>query len=223
MNVEEILTLFRRETEDPTYDGSIPDSYSLWSNFQLIQYLNQAVNEFASKTYCLKDYTNFNLEVEADNQFIDLDNRILKVEHAELVSTNRVLKVITLEEFVTKYGPTWTTRIGTPQVLISDIEYDKLVLWPIPESDDTIKLTVRRIPLEDLDQMDDTPEIPSQYHYGLLHYMKFQAFSSPKAVLSGLMNLAGMERANWEEFLLRAIRDFKTKTRGPSVTRYGGI
>lgn len=221
MNVEEILTLFRRETEDPTYDGSIPDSYSLWSNFQLIQYLNQAVNEFASKTYCLKGSAE--LKVEADNQFIDLDNRILKVEHAELGSTNRVLKVITLEEFVTKYGPTWTTRSGKPQVLITDVEYDKLVLWPIPEVDDTIKLTVRRVPLEDLDQMEDTPEIPSQYHYGLLHYMKFQAFSSPKAVLAGLINIAGMERSNWEEFLLRAIRDFKTKTRGPGKIRYGGI
>lgn len=226
MNVNELITLFRRDTEEATYtyDRNLPDSFSIWSNYQLINYLNQVQNEFATRTYCLKDSNTFEITLIKDDSWIDIDPVILKVERVESLTSNRILPVVTMEEFIMNtFNRSWETKTGVPEYCISDIETDRFRVYPIPEEDNTIKLTVRRLPLEDLSSIDDELEINRKYHYGLLHGIKSLAYSNPKAILAGFAPLQVLERNNWEDFLLRSTRDFKVKTRGPGKIRYGGL
>ena len=49
--VNDMLTLFRRSAEDSAFypDRNFPNATSLWSNFELIQYLNEAQRIFAER------------------------------------------------------------------------------------------------------------------------------------------------------------------------------
>lgn len=226
MNVNQLITLFRRDTEDSAYyfENNMPDSVSLWSNFQLIQYINQVVDEFAKRTYCFKDSTNFILPIYANTPTIPISDRILKVERAELLSNNRLIPVISIEEFYNHFpSKSWETETGIIQYAISDIDYDTLRLYRIPEASDNLKLTVRRLTLNPVTSVEDELEIPYQYQYGLLHGLKVFAYNTPKAIAAGYFNLIPFEKQSWEEYLLQAARDYKVKTRGPGKIRYGGL
>lgn len=226
MNVSELLALFRREAEDSTftYDHNLPDSFSLWSNFQLITYLNQVQEEFAIRTFCFMDSTNFIPEVTEADPWIDIDERILRVERAELVSKNLLLDLKSIEEFQTSIRPgTWETKTGTPKYLITDIETNKYRLFPIPVEDDTVKLTVRRLPFNVINELNDELEIPRRYHFGLISGLKLYAYANPKAVSLGYGSLLPYEQTKWEDVLLRATKDYNVKVRGPGKTRYGGL
>jgi hypothetical protein len=158
MTVNEIITLFRRQSEDSAYthDRDMPDSISLWSNYQLIQYLNEGQREFAEETYCFKDGDNFSLPVTNGIPDYEIDERILKVERAELMSTNTMLKLKSIEEFQQSsyyddYGhrraSSWEKHTGTPTTLITDIDSGYFRIYPIPVDDDTVNLALRRLPL----------------------------------------------------------------------------
>jgi hypothetical protein len=234
MTVNEILTLFRRQSEDSAYthDRDMPDSISLWSNYQLIQYLNQGQNEFAEETYCFKDGDTFSLSLTGDVPTYEIDERILKVERAELLSTNRMLALKTIEEFQQSsyyddYGhrrsASWEEHTGTPNSLITDITSDEFRVYPIPTEDDTIKLTVRRLPLYTLTALTDELELPERYQYGLLYKLQKEAYSNPKALLMGYGDALMIATKSWSDFVSNASKRIKIKTRGPGKVRYGGI
>lgn len=232
--VNDMLTLFRRSAEDSAFypDRNFPDSTSLWSNFELIQYLNEAQKIFAERTYIFKDSKSFKPAITAADPWVDLDERILKVERAELVSSEAILTIQTIEDFqqsryVDDYGirkvTSWESRTGTPQVVIRDIELDKLRLYPIPTEDDYLKLTVRRLPLSELTDRTDEIEVPYKHRYGLLYFMQKEGFSKPKALLAGYGDAALKANAEWNNFLSNAASTVKIRTRGPGQTRYGGL
>lgn len=223
MKVKELVTLFRRQSEDATIFDDMPNQFSLWSNFQLIQYLNQAQNEFAERTFCFKDDTTFNIEIEADTAKYELDSRILRIERAEVISTKSILDIKSIEEFVMSAGGSWEERVGPPRILITDIVTDEVRVYPIPEEDLEIKLTVRRLPLEQLITLEDDIEIPERYQFGLLYRMQKEAYSTPTALTAGFGDALVIATSNWDTYLNTASRTFKIKTRGPGKIRYGGI
>ncbi len=233
-SVSDLITLFRREVDDPAYyvDRNLPQPNTFWSNFELIQYIDQGQKEFAERTLIFKDSLSFRPKVVTDSPWINYDERIIKIERAELNSDNRILPVITIEDFQTQfylddYGTrrtmSWEELTGLPRLLIRDIERNKLRAYPIPEEDDTLLLTVRRYPMEDLTRINDELEIPSRWQYGLLYKMKQEAFKNPKALLSGFRDAAVVAKRDWEDFLNTAESKIKIRTRGPGQVLYGGI
>jgi hypothetical protein len=234
MTVNEVITLFRRQSEDSvyTYDRDMPDSQSFWSNFQLIQYLNEGQNEFAEETYCFKDGDSFSLSLTGTEATYEIDPRILKVERAELLSTNTMLKLKTIEEYQqTSYrddyghrkASSWEEHTGTPTTLITDIDSGYFRVYPIPTESDTVKLTVRRLPLNVLDSLDDELEIPQRYQYGLLYKLQKEAYSGPKSLLMGYGDALAVATRNWIEFISNATKRIKIMARGPGKVRYGGL
>lgn len=241
MIANELITLFRRNAEDAsyTYDTNMPSAMSLWSNFQLLQYMDQAQKEFAEKTYCFKDNSNFTLNIVAPvapatdyNPEIYYDPRIIKIERAESLTDNTILDVLSMEEFqmsafVDDYGikrsASWETRTGKPRSLITDITSNSVRLYPIPDAVDMIKLTVRRYPLRDIESLDDELEVPQRFQYGLLYKMQSEAFKNPKALISGYGDAAVAAKADWDNFITDAYKHFRVKTQGPGKIRYGGL
>ena len=231
MTVNELITLFRRSAEDSAYthDRDMPESFSLWSNYQLIHFIDQAQKDFAEKTYIFRDDQNFNIIVETGIPNVSLDERVLRIERAELLSSNHLLAVKSIEEFQNSTGQddygvsrhaSWEERTGTPDVLITDINSGYARIYPIPEADDEIKLTVRRLPLIDLVDLDEELEIPSRYQFGLLYKVQIEAFSSPKALLMGYGDALVAAKEKWEDFLIQAHKQVRVRTRGPGKTRY---
>jgi hypothetical protein len=233
MTASELITLFRRQSEESAYtsDSDMPSAASLWSNYQLIQFINQAQYEFAERTLCFKDGTTFLLDVEADEPTLTIDERILRIERAELITADRRLDLKTIEEFdqtgIDDYGirrsTSWRTRTGTPQFLITDITADTARLYPIPEEDDTLQLTVRRHPLVEITDFDDELEVPTRWQYGLLHKLKMEAYSTPQALAVGFSNALLVAEREWEKFIVDASSTIKKKTRRAGKIRYGGI
>lgn len=232
--VKDLITIFRRETEDPTYhlDYNLPQENSLWSNYELIQLIDQAQKEFAERTLIFKDSTSFKPVISEDDPWIDFDDRILKIERAEVESSERILPIYTIEDFQTSvyvddYGirkvASWESATGSPQCLIRDIRKDKMRIYPIPEEDDAIILTVRRLPLNDIALLNDALEVPSRWQIGLLYYVRKEAYRKPLAMVNGLDKLIPIVENDWEQFLSKAESSTTIKTRGPGRVRYGGI
>lgn len=232
--VADLITIFRRRTEDPAYhlDFNLPNSNSLWSNYELIQLIDQAQKEFAERTLIFKDSENFDTDVTAGNPWVDYDPRILRIENAELNSSNIPLNVITIEDFKTSvyvddYGirkdASWENRTGTPIYLIRDIRQDYLRLYPTPTTADTLLLTVRRLPLGDITELSDDLEVPSRWQLGLLKYVEKEMYSKPIAVLGGFGELGISAKIGWEEFCNHAASRIQIRTRGPGKVRYGGL
>lgn len=233
-SIVDLITLFRRESEDPTYtyDRNLPEADSLWSNFELIQYIDQGQKEFARRTLCFKDSLSFRPTITADSPWIKYDDRILRIEKAELNSTNIVLPVLTMEDFHTQYFiddygnkkmASWETRTGTPRCLIRDMEQDYLRAYPIPTEDDTLLLTVRRLPMEDITNLTDEIEISNRWRYGLLHKLKSEAYNKPKALMLGFEKASFRAELDWDKWLNEARSRMNIRTRGPGQVRYGGI
>ena len=151
--VKDLITMFRRNIEDAAYypDRNMPTEDSLWSNYQLIQFLNEAQKEFAERTLIFKDSQSFDPAITEADPWITLDPRILRIERAELASEDRVIPIVTIEEFQVSYfvddygykrSASWETRTGPLQALISDIEAGYLRAYSIPEEDDVLDMEV---------------------------------------------------------------------------------
>jgi hypothetical protein len=233
-SVGDLITLFRREVDDPTYyaEQNLPQPNTFWSNYELIQYLDQAQKEFAERTLIFKDSTSFHPFIWANDPWVDFDEKIIRVERAELNSSNKILPVYTIEDFQTQvyvddYGiqrhASWENQTGEVRCLIRDIELNKLRTYPISNIDDQLLLTVRRYPLLDITSVDDSFEIPSNYQLGLLYKVKAEAFKNPKALMAGFGDAAVVAKRDWEDFLNRVDSRTKIRTRGPGKVRYGGI
>jgi len=229
--VKDLITMFRRNIEDAAYypDRNMPTEDSLWSNYQLIQFLNEVQKEFAERTLIFKDSQSFDPAITEADPWITLDPRILRIERAELASEDRVIPIVTIEEFQVSYfvddygykrSASWETRTGPLQALISDIEAGYLRAYPIPEEDDVLELTVRRYPMSDLTDIDDKLEVPERFQFGLLHGLEAYALATP---MFPVPQAAMAAKARWEQFLDRADSRTKIKTRGPGRVRYGGL
>lgn len=230
----DLITLFRREVDDPAYfpDANFPDAKSFWSNYELLQYLDQAQKEFAERTLVFKDDDSFKPAIVEDDPWVELDPLILRIERAEIESTEVIVPVYTIEEFQTSlyvddYGirrtTSWESNAGVIQCFIRDIYQDKLRAYPIPEQDDFLLLTVRRYPLNNITALDQVLEVPERWQFGLLYGMRKEAFRNPKALAAGFGNAVTLAEADWENFLIKAVSREQIRTRGPGKIRYGGI
>lgn len=233
-SVADLITIFRREVDDPAYylDRNLPQPNTLWSNYELIQILDQAQKTFAEEVLIFKDATSFRPKITEDDPWVYYDPRILRIERAEVSSTEIILPVITIEDFQTTgfiddYGHrrvrSWESKTGTSQYIIRDMRDDYFRLYPIPEEDDTLKLTVRRLPMEDITNLTDEFEIPSRWQYGLLEYLRKEAFRKPSALNSGFGDAMAAATNAWNSFISHAESKTKIRTRGPGQTRYGGL
>lgn len=233
--VGDLLEIFRREVDDPTYfsDAGLPQGNTLWSNYQLIQMLDEAQRIWAERTLGFKDYTTFTLDIIAGENVVDYDPRIIKIERADLVSAKERLALMSMEEFsqaayYDDYGRAIRAaidgdRTGTPRVLITDAGADTMIVWPKPTEDDTVTLYVRRRPLSTLTAATDDLEVPEAYQLGLLHRVRSEAYSQPKALAAGFAESGLKAAADWETFLLRCSSRNFIRSQRPGRMRYGGL
>lgn len=134
-----------------TYYWEYSDAGCLHKNAELIQLLNTAHREIALRTNCYRDASESDLcqisVVDGTNQY-DLDSRIITVEDVRLASTDESLVKWTLRDY-RETASAYTTT-GTPTHYMEENRPFRIALYPIPDDDDTLYLTVHRYPLEDM-------------------------------------------------------------------------
>lgn len=239
MLVKSLIREFRLHVDD--LEPEEDEDALLWSDEEVLSYLNEAINEFAQETEVLIDSSNAltQLVVTADDPLIPYDYRIIRFGRAcyDLTSSQSldIVSILNVQDstYFNDYGlnmstSAWMVQTGNPRVLLSDMETQQLRAYPIPVVDTTIAVTVRRLPLKQITQDDAdgvavSPEIPQRFHRKLLTYMKMLAYGKEDGETYDRVNMvkyAGM----WERDLL----DIKTRLereRGkrPRVVKYRDV
>ncbi len=233
--VTELLAQLRLDLEDPEYPGSgqTPDSDSLWSNAELIHYIDQAQKQLCLEVDVLPDATSFTSTVTAGDKWILRDPLIARIREGYMTTYGRVIKPTTQVEiargYVTDdYGLTaqrsdWRSTTGVPDFVITDMDAAQLRLVPESTVDDTIEWSVYRLPLEDVVSTGSELEIDPLFHYKILWYAKALAFNKQDAETQD-MTRAREAKSQWNNKVVpEAHKYFRRKYRTPGTTGYGGI
>jgi len=148
--LDDMISKFRREMEDTV------EPY-LWSEDDIVDYLDQAQDEFCEKVDALTSIVE--ITYSATDEYVDLPNYVTRVRYAELVDGTRVA-LFNAEEWredrglsddygVSIHQSSWQTDTNEKvSAVITDLETDKLRLYPIPTADSSLKVHVYRRPVE---------------------------------------------------------------------------
>lgn len=184
MNTTELLTAFRAEVVDE-------EEPYLWSDEDIFRYMNEAQLMLCRKAQGISDSTSdvAKVSITSGEESSTLDERVLKVRGAQLVSNGRPLRLLNYEDLqfeqVSDYGmqqiSALPSRPGPVKAMIVGME-DHLVQWvDIPQEDDEVRLVIYRLPIETLNDFDQELEVDARHHNSLLWWMKALAFQKQDA------------------------------------------
>lgn len=172
MKLDALLDVVRTEIDD------LQEPF-LWSDRELIEYADDAQNEACRRARLLldsEDATVCRIVLEAGTAVYALDPRVIRVERAIVAGDVMPLRMC-LRRHVDRMLPGWEDMTaGPPEVLIPDWQSRSIRLVPAPEQAGTLRLTVVRLPLVALNDLDDEPEIPEHFHRNLRHWIIHRAY-----------------------------------------------
>lgn len=206
MNLLEI----KEECWDIARDYALVDEDRLWPSNEMDRYVNRAYKTIARETKCIVDaitpsvclinssvvdyttYTAGTLDYMWANNvdeylyhknvcpyLYDLHPSIIEIEEVKWVY--RPWKLLKVSSSKWQQNPKWEQIIGTPTEFATDLVNKKIALNYRSEEEDTLQLKVRRMPLTDLANDDDIPEIREQYHILMLNGILAQMYRKQDA------------------------------------------
>jgi hypothetical protein len=156
----------------------------LWSDGELVGYLNETINEAAEKAKLFRDSTTAaicQITVHAADLTQDyaLDSRILEIYSAKLSGQSLSLRRRTKAE-MDALNPDWRNETAsTPWAFLTDYSESYITLHPKSNLDGILYLSVLRLPLTQM-SLTTTPvpslEIPFRHHPRLLNGMMSRAY-----------------------------------------------
>ena len=172
MNLEDLIKFYREQAQDKK-----PPFFC--SDEQLTIYANEAQDEACRRGQLLRQSTGpmCQLAFEPGAEVVPLDSRVVKVLRSMV--DGLPVSVITAQD-MDQMHPGWeadTVRCR-PRVLVSGMTTDALHLWPVPEVAGEIRLTVQRLPMKQMQNSNDKPEIRREAHPALVDWMLYRVFSS---------------------------------------------
>lgn len=177
MDLKELRRRFRVEASDliEPYFNSTED-VDAW--------LNDAVREACIRGRLLhesEDATICRIEITAGQAQYPLDPRIYELTHLRFDpghgQCEREVKLTSEEILSHRYHSNWRTMIGDP---VHAVQSDTgLRLVPRPEQDGTIIIEGYRLPIVDMVEDIDQPEINQAHHAHLVQWALHKAFSIP--------------------------------------------
>ncbi|MBF0345270.1 MAG: hypothetical protein HQL06_13705 [Nitrospirae bacterium] len=173
MTVKEIIQRTRKLLTDNI-------SPYLWSDTELVDYLNDSVNEMLIQTRLLIDSTTpevCRIDVNADVSVYALDKRVIALKRVVLQSSGTPLIRVT-QQYMDASSTNWEQVVGRPRRFLLDATSGHLTLYPTPDKSDTLRLTVYRLPLNELSPstQDAEPEINYRHHSKLIHGILCRAY-----------------------------------------------
>lgn len=193
MNLGQLLVETRGELDDPLQPGDAgqgsliippgddlePDRDSLWKTSELTSFINQAVEEVAIRSRMLSDSTTDDICIittVAGQHSYPLDFRILHIHRVLLEGDTSALLLHITVAMLDNSIFSWQSRTGTPTHYFLDLNAGSLALFPVPDSEVSIRMTVSRLPLADMVDELEEPEISPAYHHQLVDWACYRAF-----------------------------------------------
>lgn len=185
----------------------------LWTNEELTEYCNQAINEWCRFTDANIDNTTAavcTITTTAGTQSYDLHDSILKILNARVTGETSFLEKQHTDYTLALYGPAGLTTRGTPIYYTLDQRMGYISLWPVPIANGSIGLTVSRLPITELSYVTPSlpatpgtgasPDIPPRFHRDLIAGIMYRAYMKNDADTESLAR-AQMAKAEWEKVL----------------------
>ncbi len=172
MNATQILSRWRSEIGDTV-------TPYLWSDADGYDYLNDAQNEACRRSRLLVDSTTEDvcrIDYEVNEPIYQLDSRIILVRKIRVEGRSRPLDRLSWRDLDTA-SPGWESHTGSVTGWVQDVQSRSVRLYRIPEAVGVAWLTVVRLPLNEIESGRDEPEIAPHLHRGLIHWMKYRAYS----------------------------------------------
>lgn len=174
MKLGQIIERFRIAADDLTQPY-------LWSDQEAITYAVDGENEACRRARLLVDSSTAAIcqyTAAASATSITLDPRVIFVRRAIVSGKTVPLSRVNMRDLDASY-PGWEAHTGTVEGFVTDWATGKLRLYRIPTVETVINMTVVRLPLVDMNDFEDTPEINARFHEGLVNWMLHRAYMKP--------------------------------------------
>ncbi|MBL8355645.1 MAG: hypothetical protein JNM01_12520 [Delftia acidovorans] len=179
MTLQDLIRLFRSDSQDAV------EPY-FWDDPQVVGWLNEAQAEAAVRGRLLLDDSTpavCEIAVTADVAGYQLHPRVYEIAYLRFVAAStgegRELSVVS-REYLDRRDPYWRDRCtGEPRFAIQSETSIRLV--PAPREAGTLRLEAYRLPLKQLANCHDKPEIHEAHHAYLAHWALYRAFGQPDA------------------------------------------
>jgi hypothetical protein len=206
MNLKQI----REEAWDIAREIGTVDSDRLWTTTEMNRYINRVYRQIARETRCIRDATtlaicnitsaviDYTTYTPGTQDYIwandptawlyhknvcpyiyTLDHRIIDVVECKWTSRQWRLNKVSVAKWQT--NPWWEQVVGLPTEFCTDYSNNTLVLNFRSETEDTLRLVVKRMPITDLVADTDTPEIRTHYQDFMINGILAQMYSKQDA------------------------------------------
>jgi hypothetical protein len=171
MDAQELIDFYREESKDKASPPFVEDDL-------LLKFANEAQIEAVRRGRLITDSTSSfcTLSVTAGEPLIELDALVLDVVRLKRADSGYQL----YPEFTAildESCPDWENQTGQPTHYAVDYQTGCIRLYPSPVKEEDLRMTVKRLPLKDIDSTRSTPEIRKEWHQSLVHWMLYRAYS----------------------------------------------
>lgn len=163
-------------------DDTVSTAY-LWTDAEWKRYANEAEREACRRARLIVDSTTVSVcrvTLAAGTKTYSLDPRVIFIRRAKLSGVAVPLRRVSYRD-LDRSVPGWEDETGEPMAHVPDMDTGKFRPYPAPTAAGTVTLTVVRLPLCDMVQDEDEPEINDRYHESLIHWMLYRAYSKQDA------------------------------------------
>lgn len=208
MTLEQLIAQFRADARDnvaPYFFSS--DAVTGW--------LNEAEDEAAIRARLLFDDATVAvcaITVVADTHTYATHAAMLDITRAAFTPTGGeplALHLVDRTE-MERMDPDWRTSTGDPAYLVQDDTRVRMV--PTPAVAGALVLECHRLPLVDMEDDDDAPEIAAAHHRHLVHWALHRAFSVPDSETIDPTRSASAEREFTRYFGIRPDAEKRRET-----------
>lgn len=216
MTPKELASYFR----DQVHDTKKP---YLWTDTEVLRYMNLAYFDWVRLIGGLRDASSdlTQLVLPAGVEVFDLDRRIIKILSAKLADASAgkpALRILSSQDYEALSLP---TRTGTVRALVFGEGESSLRVLDTPAEATTVKLVVRRLPLENVTLASDAFEVRDEHTEFLVYGMMQRAYlkDDQDTYNKGFSDRAG---TMFQAEAARAKVDSERANHAPRPVQYGG-
>lgn len=226
MDSTRLYELFRSDVQDTAQPY-------LWTDDEVWAYLNDAYTMFVRLTGGVPDFTSPITEVPvvSGEPTSQVSTKILRFLSARLVSTGEDLEILnwsdasrmTRSDYGISVPITLDDLQGPVRSMVIGMQRN-LVRWVnVPASDDTVRLHVYRLPLEEITgESQELVDVDEQHHLHLLSGMKAVAYRKQDAETFDRAR-ADENEMRFRSYCAQVVGEFDRYKHKTRVVSYGGI
>lgn len=232
MKTEDLLSIFRNMADD------VAEPY-FWSDDIFYAYLTDAINKYCELGKAIRDHTSSltTLEYTADNPWVPLDEKVLRVIAAYDDVTKTKMTVLDWETYesegIDRSSADYNTYLtvhrypdstGRVHSVIMGMEDNKLRLVNIPVENGTLSLIIERYPLYPISENNlDIEGVPITDRLHLLEWVMHRCYAHQDAEMFDPQK-SELARLNFLNAMREVdSRNMKKTNRPNRATGYGGI